>query len=236
MQPRFTFSTYDEKDLLECGDRFVADLLAAARTFEANRFDNSTRVWTDLVLNWFANAAPSEPAPHAITVDTSKPFDVRLHRLAPALPHQFTTPRDGHGEALRVDQTHWRWPSYGGDRPAYWTKAYWKTALRRDEPLECVLALECEWAGKNADEHYAEVMHEAAKLLSLRARAKVVVFTTRSLDARAELLGDLRALRAKGGDAAPWLLVDLPWNNWPDDHRPMRRLFVDELRLGARTA
>jgi hypothetical protein len=233
MAPRFTFtfSTYDERDLLVCGDRFVADLSASARTFADNRFDNSTRVWTDLVLNWFANAAPSEPGQPTVTVDTSKPVTPRLDRVAPSLPLQFTTPREGYGETLRVDQTHWRWPSYGGAGPAYWTKAYWKAALAGEERLECLLALECEWAGRSADEHYYEMMHEASKLLSIRARAKVLIFATRTLDQREELLDDLRKLRRKGDDTAPWLLVDLPWGNWPDEHKPARKLLVDEQRL-----
>jgi hypothetical protein len=74
-------------------------------------------------------------------------------------------------------------------------------------------------------------MDEASKLLSLCARAKSVLFTTRSLDERVEMIDDLRQLRRRGGDAGPWLLVDLPWRPWTDEHKPARKILVDERRL-----
>jgi hypothetical protein len=158
MDSRFTFafSTYDERDMLACGDRFVADLWAATRTFEDNRFDNGAGVWTDLVLNWFANAAPSERVQPLVTVDTAAQVPPRLERVVRSVPLQFTAPRDGHGKALRVDQTHWRWPASGGGGARYGTKAYWKGALAGEERLACLFGLACVWAsGKSVDEHYS---------------------------------------------------------------------------------
>lgn len=205
----FKFNTYGADELTRCGNALVNDLKLARSHLRGSEW-KSYAPWTRAILNWFSNTASDN-----IAVDTS-----RLGEGAnfSQLPKQFTSARAAWGESLRIDQLHWRWPTY--EKFRYWSADYWKAALASEENLECLLALECEWTGK-ADKHrYCEVMHEAAKLLSVNAKAKVLVFATGKPELRHELHADIAKLRAKGADASPWLLIDVPHGQWPDAHEP----------------
>jgi hypothetical protein len=201
----FKFNAYDEADLTRCREQLLPDL-ESLRSDLTLRSDRAT--WTELILNWFANAAPD-----SVVVDTSKSRQIRRNGPATGSSSQFTIERHGYGETLRVDQMHWRgWPAY--EKVAYWCEDYWTKALESPEQLECVLALECEWTGRDDKAHYREVMHEAAKLLTIRSNVKVVVLSSYRVGLRDKVHNDIRTLRMKGADKAPWLLVDVPHGDW----------------------
>ena len=213
----FQFDTYSSAELDLSSEHLLSGLKTVVPELVALHAGDDRRIWTDIVLNWFANAAPKPP----VVVDTSRPSSTHLAKLSAAVSLQFREPRTGYGETLRVDQLHWRgWPPY----QRYWSRDYWRASIKSKQKLECVLALECEWAGNNDNDHYLQVMHEVGKLLSLSALTKVIVFASREPKLWSELNDDIRALRANANDRAPWLIVDIPHGDWGSGPRPQARV------------
>jgi hypothetical protein len=114
-----------------------------------------------------------------------------------------------------LDQCHTTFPKPIGSEP--WQKR-WVRALQ--QPLEFRLALESEWGAKNShSENLARVLDDAWKLALIKANVKVMVFATTSSKKAQSILDCLDKLRSRSGDIAPWLCIDIPWNQKDTTHR-----------------
>ncbi|MCC6215235.1 MAG: hypothetical protein IT376_10220 [Polyangiaceae bacterium] len=188
------FGKYSRADLLRLGRRFLEEV--------AGHRDHSkwgTEEWTEQVLDWFS----ADRAEHVV-----------VHARAPRGARSDVGPRAATRGEYLVDLAHSTWPGYAKPR----TRAYWNEALapEREPKLELLLALECEWGKvENARETLHRVMQDAAKLLHLAARAKVVVFSGTNQQNSGDLLGLLRRLAARDPTRAPWLFIDVPWSRDP---------------------
>ncbi len=92
------------------------------------------------------------------------------------------------------------------------------------QPCRVRLALESEWgkSGAPAATRVA-VLQDASKIAAMRANVKVVVFGPENVASGNEIFADLRLLRARSEDPAPWLCVALPWS----DEAPSFKVFRD---------
>jgi hypothetical protein len=182
------FINYTKAELRECGREFVTALNDADR--EGKPAHGETEAWTEFVLDWF-----SDTKKDGLLVDARPP---RLSAKAR---------RDTAGEFL-VDLSHSTYPLYSQDR--YSSEAYWEKALKQECRVR--LALECEWGKeKNARATRVEVFKDAIKIAAMNADVKVMVFGPRTHAHGLRLMEDLKNLRMRSGDTAPWLLVAFPW-------------------------
>ncbi|APR85776.1 Hypothetical protein A7982_11125 [Minicystis rosea] len=75
------------------------------------------------------------------------------------------------------------------------------------------LGLESEWGHATSPTNNLErVLYDASKLAAVRAEAKVMVFGSTAPGNHDDIVENLRRLRAASADAAPWLWIDIPWN------------------------
>jgi len=202
----FTFDEYGAESLTVAGRVFIHSLEEAREVVDAW---GSSVHWTELVLNWFSNAAKPETV-----VDTSacQELETPWLEVTEGLPHQFRNRRDGSGEFLKIDLLHSTWPPY---HKSYWTRAYW-AELRLWKTLTCHLALESEWKGTTSEMRLVYTLHSASKLAIVHSSTKVLVFASYG-DERHELGESVAHIRTATGDhRAPWLLIDVPWDSWRD--------------------
>lgn len=191
----FRFRSYGRSELERAGSEFIG----AFAKYLAEEV--GTQPWTEAVLDWWANAAASK-----------RLVDARVRRpsVAPLLGER-QVPRVTHGEFL-FDLVHSTWQLYGND---WGTEKYWKKALGRRKRLrpEILLALESEWGKrKGPARNLDSVMVDAAKLLHVQARAKLVLFASVDGPNRGAILGLLRKLISADQSGAHWLLIDMPWD------------------------
>lgn len=207
------FEKYDAHELRTCGEAFTTMLANHGNVLNRDVWQSSAKPWTDLVLNWFSSVQHA-----SAVVDTSAPSmdSAQWGSLAVDLPEGCRAARSGTGEFLKIDLLASMGPQYqlsGG----YWNSKYWQELLNAKR-LEVLLALESEWKGGSAEARYSCVMHSAAKLASVRAKIKTLVFASGcsngALDSRERWLKDVSALRELIGDDVAWLVVDVPWGNW----------------------
>ena len=184
------FATYSKKDLAARGREFVR---ALNRKLTSQAIpDDDTEGWTEFVLDWF-----SARAGKGVLVDARR-------------PRREESTRDTHGEFL-CDLTHSTYPAYGIQGPKrFWRQEYWNEAL--ENPCLVQLVLESEWGkARSPGATRVAVLHDAIKVATIKAKAKVVVFGPRDQEAGKALMKDLRDLRDSSGDDSPWLLVAVPW-------------------------
>lgn len=200
MPGHFKFARYDAEELTAAGERLVDGMV---RGYDLKR-EPPTEVWTELVLDWFACAAGAVSG-RPVLVDARarevredwRPFFACLRDI----PR-----RDTRAEFL-LDLTHSTYPDFTG---RYFTDAYWDEVLLGER--EVLLGLESEW-GRFGDVRHTrvKVLEEAVKLAAIRARTKVLLFGSNGTEQRDHLFADVALLRYQARDAAPWLLVDVPW-------------------------
>lgn len=192
----YQFRGYTLEELVKCGAAFET----AARAFAKERPKASTTEWTEFNLDWFARTVAKEPK--ELTVDA------RFRRgdeepLSEGLARRMTL-----GEFM-LDMTHTTYPNY--ERRDYSTREYWRRALAN--PCHIRLALESEFGRYlNADETFAMILSDAAKLAAMRADVKVMIFATQDGSEARDVAGALERLRRQSGDTSPWLWIDLPWD------------------------
>ncbi len=190
------FKNYDSVDLQRQGDAFCAALNAMGQ--DVHRLW-ATEQWTEYVLDWFACAAPTAFEGRPVTVDARSAKPRRAHRM------KSLAQRKTWGEFI-VDLAHTTYPGYDDD---YWTMKYWERTLDGG-PCQVLFALESEWANLNEVTSRVAVLHDAAKVAAVNARAKAVVFASRD-GVHDALVNDIQRLRAVTRDVTPWLWIDVPW-------------------------
>lgn len=193
------FKDYGRRELRHCGERFV---VASRQFFRGGGRAASTGVWTDFVLDWFWGTRAEAYEGKRVTVDASR------SKSKSAAADELKM-RTCHGEFL-ADMVHSTYPPYG-TKPRWNTVEYWEEAI--ENPCKLLLALESEMGTYgNQGGTFIKVMEDAAKLPALRAKMKVMVFAShKGTTDQTELLAALKKLRARSDDPAPWLCVDLPW-------------------------
>lgn len=137
--------------------------------------------WTQAIHDWFAQAAA--PGVH-----------VNDHKH--------------HGEFI-VDQCHTRFPN---PQEGVSHAEQWRQALATPHSCEVLLALESEW-GREGDlgRTFADILDDAHKLAVVRAKVKVLVFSSHSGRGDHDTIIDAIAkLRVVAGDKDPWLWIDIP--------------------------
>ncbi|WNG14412.1 hypothetical protein [Cystobacter fuscus] len=215
MPGHFKFVHYDSKELTAAGAQLVD---AMARGYDRN-MEPPTEVWTELVLDWFACAA-STFSGQPVLVDARarevredwRPFFASLRDIPM---------RNTRAEFL-LDLTHSTYPDFTG---RYYNDAYWDEVLLKER--EVLLGLESEW-GRFGDVRHTrvKVLEEAVKLAAIRARTKVLVFGSNSQKQCDHLLADVALLRYQARDAAPWLLIDVPWTQRGRSWQPSSHVLV----------
>jgi hypothetical protein len=204
------FVDYSAQELRAAGELFVTALNAQRDLI--NQGGCMTRSWTELVLDFFAETASQwvrvdASAPHA-SLGVERP----VASLFPMLPKRRTS-----GEFM-LDMCHTTWLR-DEDLP---DSDYWKESLKRQPKMR--LALESENGSRRRGRANIEaVMLDAAKLLHIASDTKVMVFASRNVRERTEIL-DLarRMVTADQSTSADrtmsWLWVDLPWETWTANH------------------
>jgi hypothetical protein len=211
------FKEYDGKELEDCGKAFVHFLEVHKNTLDA--WHNETWPWTELVIDWFADTTPSGLVcdAHRTPPRWSAAWDIHRQNLGLAGNEK----RSG-GEFMLIDLMHSTYPSY--EQSAYWSSDYWTDALKRKDL--CVrLALESEWKGKEVNGAYPYLMHSAAKLASIQADAKVLLFGSRGKSddepmGCSKVIEKVDALRTRADPSSGWLVLDVPWAAWGEDVKP----------------
>lgn len=213
----FEFKSYSAGELDKCGAAFVADLEQSRSVLASPDWAKSAKPWTALVLNWFGSAQEAGRLIDTSSLPLSGPERVFWDRVKSGLPSRFQERRGGTGEFLKLDLFVTSAPSY--DEASYWSPAYW-TSMLSGPSVQALFALESEWKGDRPSDRYVYVMHAAAKLAAVRANAKAIVFASHKtddpLDSRMRWSEDLKTLRERTADVAPWLLIDVPWRDWTD--------------------
>lgn len=166
-------------------------------------YDGDTKLWTELVLNWFSNRAPA-----GVLVDATPPCK-RLQSTIRGLPVPLHEIRDTAGEWL-VDLSYSTYPRYEDD----WEKpAYWERVFAMAEPPEMLLAVESEWGSLAPGPNRCRILEDATKLAAVRARNKLMVFGSKDGGAqRNDILDHLRRLRDLADSGGTWLWMDVPWS------------------------
>lgn len=188
-------------------DYSVAELDACGRAFigkfSVDPLAADNKVWTDAVLDWFRSTAPA---------------DVRVYPPAPGA-------RDEH----IVDLCHTTYPLI--------TQPYWPSVAFYERCFAChcemKLALECEWGRSgNANHSLVMVLDDACKLAVLRARAKVMIYSTFGKNDPNRVLEALERLRGCHRDTDPWPVRGCHRKSSlvtrPTTRRPVRRDRVTE--------
>lgn len=227
-QPFERFARYDAAELARCGQACVNAFAALLPSnYEKAWAIAGTAVWTDTVLDWFADVHADD-----VVVDTSVPStDASQWKAIVPDCVRASRQRQGEGEFLKLDLVASRGPRYTrvAGRSNYWTEAYWQSVVAA-ESAEPLLALESEWKGKTSEERYVCVMHAAIKLAWVRTRAKVLVFASRATEpaTRQRVAHDVGQLRVRSGDRSPWLMIDLPEGSWsPGELQPSYRVVAE---------
>jgi hypothetical protein len=185
--PQFQFSEYSESELITCGDAFLAS---------CKKIWNMTgsAKWTEHVLDWFCGTAPKGVSTDARTSRTSGSYA-----------------RKTIGEWL-VDLVHTSYPPLDDVK-------YWNAALKEDNDRawSILLALESEWGkGRSHSVTRDMVLDDASKLTALRAEVKVLITGTTTKHV-GELEQDLHKLRIRTRDLSPWLWINLPNEDTPEN-------------------
>jgi hypothetical protein len=173
--------------------------------------EGGTELWTDFVLDWFADTAPTSVLVDAHASPQLGWLDFLAAKgVTDALGDLAEIPDRPSRSEFLVDLLHTTHPRYA-NHPFY-SREYWDAALRM--PFRGLLAVESEFGKQGAVAlTRSMILEDAAKLAIVRADAKVMLFgTTRGGPQTKDLLRDLRLLRKQAQDASPWLFVDVPWD------------------------
>lgn len=185
--PSFKFSEYTEPELLACGDAFLA---SCRKIWD----ETDTTTWTEHVLDWFCATSPQ-----GIFADARFPRTTGRHA------------RQTMGEWI-ADLVHTSYPPRDDAR-------YWESSMREDgdRAWSIHLALESEWGKARSHTATREmVLDDACKLTALHAAVKVLVTGAMTKHA-ADLEQDIRVLRTRTRDGAPWLWINLPNEDTPEN-------------------
>lgn len=182
-----------------------------------------TELWTEWVLDWFAEAASNGTLVDARRSRCDGERAGRRSALERIGFHpRWPRTRPTGGEFL-VDLCHTTFPSYGED---WRTPKYWKKAFGEGLQAPAIrLALESEFGNsRNPDLNLHLVMEDASKLYALRATVKVMVFASVNRDNRKKILDLARQIAGHDrGSETTWVWIDLPWDDaWMGDRRPDR--------------
>jgi hypothetical protein len=112
------------------------------------------------------------------------------------------------GEFL-VDYCHTTYPAKetGEEWPS---SRWWSRAIRGQ--CELLLAMESEWGKcKNSELSHVMILDDACKLAAIRAKVKVMIFSSQERNDRNEIVNLLSRLRSAARDTSPWLWIDIPW-------------------------
>jgi hypothetical protein len=114
-----------------------------------------------------------------------------------------------HSSTMMLDQCHTTMPF--AKHPMQMNCGDWGQALRGQCKL--LLAFECEWGKvRQPDDTLCKILHDAWKLVIVRAKAKVMVFSSQDGTDRSRIVDHIKQLRDCGGDTDPMLWIDAPWN------------------------
>jgi len=191
------FSQYTQSELASLSHAFKSDVDGLRNKHPML----DTEAWTEAVLTWWFNARSSADQEVCARRD---------RRRTATFSGQFQGPRDTAGEFL-VDLCHTTYPN----EPLTWhaSQDYWSRAVTGSRCM--TLALESEWGdSRSRDASRNLILDDAAKLAFLRAKTKILLFSTNDKTGRefCDIEGHVSLLRASTGDTAPWLLADVPWD------------------------
>jgi hypothetical protein len=214
------FTNYTRAEANEVAQTFVAE----ARQVKPTAAD--TELWTEWVLDWFADAASTEVVVDARGSRCAGASVGRQYVLSRTDFHAgWAVTRTTGGEFL-VDLCHTTFPKYEGD---WGSRAYWERAfVNPKQPPTIQLALESEFGSSTSEElNLHRVMEDASKLLVLRARVKVMVFASVHRDNRQKILALARQIAGHDrGRETTWVWIDLPWGDaWTGERTPERWVF-----------
>lgn len=236
----FKMRSYEKQELFELLRDFI-DKVSKLRDLS----DLPTWEWTEMVLDYFANAVPER----GVIVDAShkgcsegkgrgpRVLNERLRAVAGEA-------RRTYGECL-FDLTHWSLPSYEG-KP-YGTSEWWDDALTQESPPKMLLALESEMGKRNSSPAtYRMIMDDASKLLAASCRFKVVVFASSVQDDQERIFKTAERMAKHDRTAqfneedtaiSPlWAWIDLPWWGTSDTWVPKARVFSVDGEVGEITS
>ncbi|MGA2232271.1 MAG: hypothetical protein ABSH22_15345 [Tepidisphaeraceae bacterium] len=147
----------------------------------ANLGFESVRDWTQAVFEWFSK---------------TRADGVRV----------FCHPHDSE---FLVDLCHTTYPEH--DKPNETKSERWKRALDENR-CKVQLAMECEWGRfNNENESLFMILEDAWKLAVIRAKVKVMIFSSQAGRDRDEITKRLGQLHYSSEDVVDWLWIDVPW-------------------------
>ncbi|WP_437542470.1 hypothetical protein WME97_30215 [Sorangium sp. So ce367] len=193
---QFQFSAYDQGELVQCGEAFKKDILDNVDVFGV-LYDS--RIWTDYVLHWFACVAPLNVVTHAHEPRAAASWQT----LVSGRDIARRMPGSRNASEFLLDLTH-----------VEVLPMLVRTGQEQSPRVSSVrLGLESEWGHATSTACNIErVLYDASKLAAVRASAKVMIFGSINGDNHSDIAESLRRLRKASRDSAPWLWIDIPWN------------------------